>query len=86
MKSNLNKVFKLKWGGELKDDEWVKFLGKEWKRGDSCIRVRIPAKYYARTMGNGPLDRQDVGLRREHFGDGGESHVRSQREEDTDER
>eukprot|EP00972_Heterocapsa_arctica_P011941 1749284-Heterocapsa_arctica.AAC.1 len=50
MKSDLNKVFKLKWGGELKDDGWVKFLGKEWRRGDSRIRVRIPTTYYAEIL------------------------------------
>eukprot|EP00972_Heterocapsa_arctica_P004749 704885-Heterocapsa_arctica.AAC.1 len=46
MKINMNKVFKLKWGDELEHGKWTKFLGKEWRRGDSCIRVRIPARYY----------------------------------------
>eukprot|EP00972_Heterocapsa_arctica_P113885 16439623-Heterocapsa_arctica.AAC.1 len=46
MKASMNTVFKLKWGDELEYGKWTKFLGKEWRRGDQCVRVSIPTKYY----------------------------------------
>eukprot|EP00972_Heterocapsa_arctica_P080873 11918915-Heterocapsa_arctica.AAC.1 len=34
MKEDMSNIFKLKWGGEFEKDKWVKFLGKEWRRGE----------------------------------------------------
>eukprot|EP00972_Heterocapsa_arctica_P042783 6309998-Heterocapsa_arctica.AAC.1 len=42
----MSKIFKLKWGGEFENDKSTMFLGKEWRRGESCICAKAPTKYY----------------------------------------
>ena len=38
-------MLKVKWGDELTESSWTKFLGKQWWRGQDCVRVRVPSTY-----------------------------------------
>ena len=46
IKASLDTLFKVKWGDELIESSWMKFLGKQWRRGQDCVRVRVPSTYF----------------------------------------
>ena len=45
VKARVNKDFKIKWG-PLISNEWVRYLGKEFRKTSEAVQVRIPPKYF----------------------------------------
>ena len=50
IKASLDTLFKVKWGDELIESSWMKFLGKQWRRGQDCVRVRVPSTYFKKIL------------------------------------